>query len=212
MPNATNRLFVAGLLAVLPASAGHQNLTADTQTAGKVLVCVDSSNYAAASAVNRAKSITSRMFLTAGVSLEWNSLASAACQRPHRDQTIRLDISTDTPPKEQVGAMAYALPYEGTHIVVLFDRIQRIAAGPTMLSAILAHVMTHEIAHLLQGISRHSAGGVMKAHWDARDFADMGRAPLPFAPEDIDLIQLGLRRPAAVAVAAALPATAEELR
>ena len=192
MPNATSKLFVAGLLAVLPASAGHPNLAANTPAAGKVLVCVNSSNYAAASALNLAKTTTSRMFLTAGVSLEWHSFAAAACQGSRQDQTVILDISTDTRPSKHVGAMAYALPYEGAHIEVLFDRIQRSAAGPTMLSAMLAHVMTHEIPHLLQGISRHSTTGVMKAHWDARDFADMARAPLPFAPEDIDLIQSGM--------------------
>ena len=192
MPNATNKLVIAGLLAVLPASAGNPNLTANTPAAGKILVCVNSSNYAAASALNLAKTITSRMFLTAGVSLKWHSFATAACQGSHQDQTVTLDISTETRPSEHVGAMAYALPYEGAHIVVLFDRIQRSASGPTLLSTMLAHVMTHEITHLLEGISRHSASGVMKAHWDAKDFADMGRAPLPFAPEDIDLIQRGM--------------------
>lgn len=202
MPNATNKLFVVGLLAVLPASAGHQNLTANTKAAGKILVCVNTSNYAAAAALNRAKTITARMFLTAGVSLEWHSFAAAACQGSPRDRTVKLDISTDTPPGEHVGALAYALPYEGAHIIVLFDRIQRSAAGPATLATMLAHVMTHEITHLLQGISRHSASGVMKAHWDAKDFADMGRAPLPFAPEDIDLIQSGMLGRAAVATSA----------
>jgi hypothetical protein len=193
LANAITKLFVAALLVVLPASARNRALTASAQPANTIRVCVNSSNYAAAS-LNLAKTITSRMFLTAGVSLEWHSFAAAACQGSHPDQTVIVDISTDQPAGEHVGAMAYALPYEGAHIVVLFDRIQRSAAGPIMLSAMLAHVMTHEITHLLQGISRHSETGVMKAHWDAKDFADMGRAPLPFAPEDIELIQLGLSR------------------
>ncbi len=72
--------------------------------------------------------------------------------------------------------------------------------------------MTHEITHLLQGVSRHYQTGVMKANWDAHDFAQMAYEPLPFAPEDIELIQLGLRRPAAAAVSAVPPATAEALR
>jgi hypothetical protein len=187
-------------------------LAANTPAAGKVLVCVNSSNYASSSALNLAKTITSRMFLTAGVSLEWHSFAAAACQGSHQDQTVILDISTDGRPNEHVGAMAYALPYEGVHIVVLFDRIQRSAAGPTMLATMLAHVMTHEITHLLEGISRHSASGVMKARWDARDFADMARAPLPFAPEDIDLIQRGLVRRALASTSAVPPGAMAELR
>jgi hypothetical protein len=54
--------------------------------------------------------------------------------------------------------------------------------------------MTHEITHLLQGISRHSATGVMKARWGTKDVVDMANNPLPFTPEDIDLIQCGLVR------------------
>jgi hypothetical protein len=33
---------------------------------------------------------------------------------------------------------------------------------------------------------------VMKARWDARDFMQMALTPLPFEPEDIDLIQRGM--------------------
>jgi hypothetical protein len=53
---------------------------------------------------------------------------------------------------------------------------------------------------------------LMKAHWDAHDFAQMAYKPLRFAPEDIELIQLGLRRPASGPRPAVPPATAEALR
>jgi len=58
---------------------------------------------------------------------------------------------------------------------------------------ILAHVMTHEITHVLQGIERHSATGVMKARWDAKDFLNMTFSPLPFTVDDIDLLHTALR-------------------
>jgi hypothetical protein len=212
MPNATTRLFVAGLLVVLPASAGNPALATSAQAVGKIRVCVNSSTYAAASALTRAKIITSRMFLTAGVALDWQSIATAACRGSQQTQTVILDFSTDTPPSEHFGAMAYALPYEAVHIVVLFDRIQRSADGPTQLSTLLAHVMTHEITHLLQGISRHTATGVMKAHWDAKDVADMAQDALPFASEDIDLIQRGLVRRAVGSTSAVPPGAMAERR
>jgi hypothetical protein len=67
---------------------------------------------------------------------------------------------------------------------VLFDRIATTADGVTRTSDVLAHAMTHEITHLLQGIARHSGIGVMKAHWESKDFDLMVQHPLPFAPED----------------------------
>lgn len=35
------------------------------------------------------------------------------------------------------------------------------------------HVMAHEIAHILKGVSRHSADGVMKAQWDDHNRREM---------------------------------------
>ena len=37
----------------------------------------------------------------------------------------------------------------------------------------------------------------MKAHWDLRDFLEMADKPLPFASEDVELIQRGIMRRAA---------------
>jgi hypothetical protein len=44
--------------------------------------------------------------------------------------------------------------------VVFYDRLQE-RGQPNRLPAILAHVMVHEITHILQGVQRHSKSGVM---------------------------------------------------
>ena len=44
----------------------------------------------------------------------------------------------------------------------------------------------------LQGVSRHSDQGIMKAHWDQKEYRYMACKPLEFETEDIDLIHLGL--------------------
>ncbi len=53
--------------------------------------------------------------------------------------------------------------------------------------------MAHEIGHVLEGTSRHSASGLMKAHWDKVDVRDLCWKPMPFAEEDIDLIYQGVK-------------------
>jgi hypothetical protein len=50
---------------------------------------------------------------------------------------------------------------------------------------VLAHVLVHEVTHILQGFPRHSESGVMKAHWDSQNFAQMTWQPLPFTDDDI---------------------------
>jgi hypothetical protein len=57
---------------------------------------------------------------------------------------------------------------------------------------LLAHVLAHEITHVLERTDRHSADGVMKAHWNLLDFTKMVWRPLPFAVEDVELIHRGI--------------------
>jgi hypothetical protein len=159
-----------------------------------VRVCVNSGTSASTFVFARAEAITGRMFKSAGVALDWHTAANARCRGPRPERTVMLDFVTNRPASEHPGALAYAQPYEADRVVVLYDRVEASADGPTQISTLLAHVMTHEITHLLQGISRHSETGVMKAQWSAHDFLQMAYKPLPFAPEDIDLIQRGLRR------------------
>ena len=58
---------------------------------------------------------------------------------------------------------------------------------------LLAYVLVHEIAHILQGVARHSETGIMKARWTAEDYQQMWLARFTFEPRDIWLIQRGLR-------------------
>ena len=132
-----------------------------------------------------AETLASRMFAVIGISLEWakGKPAAETSQPP-----IIIEVVTRTPPNLMPGSLAYAVPYEGSHITVFIDRIEEMRAP----SNVLAHVMVHEITHLLQGIGRHSATGVMKEVWTAGDFGGMRLRPLSFTPLDIDLIYAGL--------------------
>jgi hypothetical protein len=92
--------------------------------------------------------------------------------------------------------MAYALPFEGLHVRVFYDRVSDPQLFPKFdAPKILGHVMAHEIGHLLQGITRHSETGVMKAHWTAADYGSMAFRPLRFTDEDVRLILAGLVEP-----------------
>jgi hypothetical protein len=132
-----------------------------------------------------AQTLAGRMFAAIGISLEWaRGKPSGESSQP----PIVIEVVTGMPENFHPGSLAYALPYEGSHITMFVDRIQNMRAA----SKVLAHVMVHEITHILQGISRHSATGVMKERWTPGDFADMRFRPLPFTPLDIELIYSGL--------------------
>ena len=160
-----------------------------------VAVCMESGAIHAEVAM-RAEETASKMFSGIGVKLDWPSGCPA--------QGIRISFSDDTPAKRMPHALAYALPYEGTHIVIFYDRVQQ-AVRPADVACLLAHVLVHEITHILQGIQRHSDQGVMKAAWDGSDYVAMTWKPLAFASHDIELIHRGL---AGGAAQAALPRVA----
>jgi hypothetical protein len=55
---------------------------------------------------------------------------------------------------------------------------------------LLAYVAAHEEGHILLGTRAHTATGLMKARWNARDYVDMSRGSLLFSSQQIE----GLRR------------------
>jgi hypothetical protein len=154
------------------------------QAQQKLTVYVRNTAMVPATALIPAEGLAARMFAEIGVSLEWrNGKPAFESSRP-----IFVELTTDTPERLKPGALAYALPYEGSHLRVFYDRI----ASNFYPRSMLAHVLVHEITHLLQGVSRHSATGVMKAHWTNDDFRQMSIGTLPFTPGDVQLIYAGL--------------------
>ena len=88
---------------------------------------------------------------------------------------IRIEATTEY--SVLPGVLAYALPYQesGPCIHVFLDRIL-LNRRQSSANALLAHVMLHEITHVLQGIDRHSAEGVMKAHWTECRLCQYGKS------------------------------------
>jgi hypothetical protein len=154
----------------------------DSQRLG---VCIEGGNHAG---VADARSRASSLFLSAGVKLEWHSDLNF-CQG-QGDQAIVVSLLTNIPKTFHPDALAYAYPYEGVHIQVFYDRIA--LADPELLPYLLAHVIVHEISHILQGIDRHSDSGIMKALWNPYDYTLMKRGQLRFTELDIEIIHDGL--------------------
>jgi hypothetical protein len=128
------------------------------------------------------------MFQGAGVGIHWTCSSGADSRTP-----LIITLTSHAPDGYRPGAMAYALPYEGVHIVVFYDRIEG-AGCQRSETLLLAYILVHEITHILQGVSRHSETGVMKAAWGSADYARILSHQLTFTPEDIQMIQSGIGR------------------
>jgi hypothetical protein len=131
-----------------------------------------------------AEDVASKLFAAAGVRIKW-------CYGHPSQDAISVEFSERTPRDYRPGSVAFALPYEGVHITVFYDRTSRTTLAD-LAPTVLGHVLAHEITHVLQRIDRHSQTGVMKAHWTNSDLDKMVAKGLSFTAEDIDLMQRGL--------------------
>ena len=68
----------------------------------------------------QAKAVAGGMFASIGITIHWRA------GRPSESEkgVIAIEMATDTPAARLPGAMAYAMPYEGVHIVIFWDRIK----------------------------------------------------------------------------------------
>lgn len=132
-----------------------------------------------------AQRLAAGMFADIGISVQWKPWERACDSSP---VPIVIELASATPEEVRPGSLAYALPYQGKNITIFLDRVEHMQSP----AIVLAHVMVHEIVHVVQGVCRHSATGMMKAHWTSNDLVEMRHRTLPFAPEDLILLDLGL--------------------
>jgi hypothetical protein len=180
-------LAMAILLTVSCAFARSDSM----ETNNKVPVCLESDGVDRE--VGKAEILASSMFRRADVVLEWHGSARAC--RASGPRAIVVHLLENAPLDAGPQALARAYPFEGVRIDVFLDRIPSLRADPE--SVVLAHVLVHEITHILQDVTRHSETGVMKAQWSSDDYRQMHFRPLPFTAEDIEVIHRGLAARAA---------------
>ena len=99
----------------------------------KIQVCT-SSTVQTGPDLPRAQQIAHTIFEQAGVEIQWVSLKACGAD------AIRIKVQGNTPEGDHGKAYAYALPYEGHTIVVLYDRIVQ-GNGRSAAARVLAHVL-----------------------------------------------------------------------
>ena len=139
-----------------------------------------------------AEGVASEIFGKIHIRLIWRIGPPAAAAL--LDQPVRVEFRTGHEGSEE--AVARAKPCDFS-IVVFYDRVRWAEQHGGLAERLLGHIFVHEITHSLQGITRHSATGMMKAAWSARDYEQMSLKPLRFEPLDIELIHEGFRTRAA---------------
>src|SRR6185369_10506350 len=128
--------------------------------------------------LRRAEQVASRVFASIGIPVVFR-FGAAPKSAAEGALDIELQLDAKGPSQLHVGALAYAMPFgvSGTRIRVFCDRVNK-ASPDSRPGTVMGYVMVHEIAHVLEGVSRHSDEGVMKAHWQKQDYRQMNSGML----------------------------------
>ena len=184
--------MVMALLAVIGTEVGQAK-----QTEKQTVVVYVENGLAPMSVVRQAQGMAGKLFAGIGVTIDWRRGVPEDNSSP-QERALAVRMASETPRNYLPAAVAASQPYEGVHITVFYDRVasrfqhhRSPLQAQALTSRLLAHVLVHEVSHMLQGISRHSPSGVMKAVWTPEDYRQMERRMLPFAPEDVHLIHGG---------------------
>ena len=177
---------IMGMAVMMVAAAGSLWAGVRPAESRQLTVCMESvAGTANLFIENEARIVASSIFAGIGVQIQWRG------PRKCPSEAIYISFSSEIPAGVHASALAYALPYEGTHIVVFLDRVKQSSAG-SAIGCLLGYTLAHEVTHILEGIARHSESGIMKARWEAADYFDMKGGRLGFAAEDVNLIYRGL--------------------
>lgn len=181
------RPLVARLL--LACCAASIPLSAENGRPDSVPIClggdVSSTNQLM---IGQAELIAARVFQQIRIRLQWHNFPSAC---PEEQEPIRVRVWAHTPPDYHRGASGTPWPYGGIHAEIFLDRMQDSFEG-SILTALVGHVLAHEIAHVLGGTDGHSTG-VMQPSFSPEDLRKMTLAPLRFSESFIIVLQDGIR-------------------
>jgi hypothetical protein len=136
-----------------------------------------------------AKYQVARIFSRIGVRLEWVKAM------PTAPEGLGIEVRYATGVPGHPGALAFSNPFESRPVItVLYDRIlfHTEQGSRSVRAIVLAHVVAHEIGHVLMKTNAHAPDGLMKATWTALDFQRMVYRPLRFLPLDEDAIRRSL--------------------
>jgi len=173
---------------------------ADPRPSLRVILQVPDNDSIPPTVVSRAKDEMSRIYRDAGIDIVWTKEApdpQLTLIILSRELTDQLTVVTTA-----LGGAVGTREYRGRMAYVFYTRVERVARtylntsrrrgmNDTYNVIVLAHAMAHEIGHLLLPYG-HSATGLMRADWDAKDMRLAVHGRLNFTGEQAELIRTRL--------------------
>lgn len=161
--------------------------------------------------LKRAFNVTSQIFAESGIELAWTVTPAShlevvefaptqtgrPCPAPLPSHALALRIIRKAPPGIDGTNLGFALPcaIHMPSITVYADRIEAIAQHTTAIYyRILAHVIAHELGHVLLRSSEHAEAGIMRARWDRANWYRVSAGILEFTANQRERMRAELQQ------------------
>jgi hypothetical protein len=175
-----------------------------------VVVCSDP--RVASETVSTALRGASRVFTKAGIAMDWLGCThelvadvkdvqrEIACHRPRHAGQVVLEILPQAAASAGLGrdAGGFArVPRTGRAAEcagVFYVRASDLARlGDASTAQVLAHLIAHEIGHVLLGAGAHAPAGIMRPAWSRRDLARAAWGQLAFEVGESEKLRAAVR-------------------
>jgi len=209
-----NQLTTLVLLAAI--GSGSMYAAEETRTVSYFSDVYINDHDASAQLLGPGKFMASAIFAKIGVHLNWHAgelpVANSAAGDESAQRAFGIRTVEHAPESATPGALASAriVGAAGTEITVYKDRVLGFLDNHRNLAGAAAgYVLAHELAHVMQGVGRHSESGILKARWSNNDFEEMIFHKLVFTNFDVELIHKGLALQLANSASAAVSDSTE---
>jgi hypothetical protein len=142
-----------------------------------------------------AETLVSDTFAKVGVNIKWHAGSPPKNYRSDAGRTIfSIRWAERVPATSSAGALAVARPLSPEASITLYEESLRrfLNRYRDTQNIVFGYVVAHELAHLMQGLNRHSDSGILKAQWSYKDIYQMASGSLDFTAYDVELIHDGL--------------------
>jgi hypothetical protein len=149
--------------------------------------------HVSAEVLENAQTEMTRIYARAGLDVRWTETDSAAPALGLTVKIVPYSLAHSHVAPDVMG-VALLTQTRGTMAYVFFKRVDDFArARHIELSRMLAHVMAHEVGHLLLPAGAHSHTGLMRGTWDRLQVRDAIRGELTFTGEQTQMIRAAAR-------------------
>lgn len=146
--------------------------------------------------LEHAEHAAARVLMTIGIHVRWTNIDAG---EPYWEGTydLKVNIIAETKQTRTGRRLGVADRSEGHRNMLAYAFYRRTEDLAQLngigVSALLGHVLAHEIGHLLLPYASHSPSGLRREEWDRAHFQDMAKGLLTFAPSEAALIRTRVR-------------------